>query len=237
MKKQRIFIIDDEAKIVRLLAANLKTLGYETNGFMSGSEALTQIDLLDPDLILLDVMMPGMDGFNVLEKLRSFSDIPVIILTARDQGDDKVRGLNLGADDYLTKPFSLEEVFARVRAVLRRSVRTGQAKTGAAEKKIGDVIINLLQGRVWFNGQEIRLTQTEYKLFALLAQNIGKVLTHEFLLGEVWGPEYTHEIEYLRVAIARLRQKLKHATGEVEYIKTYSGIGYLIEPKGSEAVR
>lgn len=232
VKKQRIFIIDDEAKIVRLLAANLKTLGYETNGFMSGSEALVQIDLLDPDLILLDVMMPGMDGFNVLEKLRSFSDVPVIILTARDQGDDKVRGLNLGADDYLTKPFSLEEVFARVRAVLRRTVRTSQAKMGAAEKKIGDVIINLLQGRVWFKGQEIRLTQTEYKLFALLAQNIGKVLTHEFLLGEVWGPEYTHEIEYLRVAIARLRQKLKHATGEAEYIKTYPGIGYLIEPTG-----
>lgn len=231
MKKQRIFIVDDEPKIVRLLSANLRSIGYEVHGFTNGEEALKQVDMIDPELILLDLMMPQIDGFAVLERLRAFSDVPVIIVTARDQGDDKVRGLNLGADDYLTKPFALDEVFARVKAVLRRSGRgsAGTVRAASVEIKNGPVTVNQAQCRVYVDGEEVRFTHTEYKLFVLLMQNLGKVVTHEFLLTEVWGPEYSGDIEYLRVAIARLRQKLKGADAEGKYIKTYPGIGYLIE--------
>lgn len=229
MKKQQIFIIDDEPKIIRLLAANLKSIGFATQGYTRGSEALAEIDLLDPDLILLDIMMPVMDGFAVLERIRSFSNVPIIILTARDQCDDKVRGLNLGADDYLTKPFALDEVFARINAVLRRSTCNHAIKNSISEIENGPIKINMGQCRVWAEEVEIRLTNTEYKIFSLLMQNLGKVMTHEYLLREVWGYEYSDEIEYLRVAIARLRQKIKKVISHVEYIKTYSGIGYMIE--------
>ena len=229
MRKEQIFIVDDEPKIIRLLAANLKSIGYDTFGFTSGEEALKQIDLIDPDLILLDLMMPQLDGFAVLERLRAFSDVPVIIITARDQSNDKVRGLNLGADDYLTKPFALEEVFARVKAVLRRSARSNPGNRTVAELKNGPVTVNQAQCRVWNRDQEVRLTSIEYKLFVILMQNVSKVVTHEFLLTEVWGPEYSSEIEYLRVAIARLRQKLKGASADGKFIRTYPGIGYIID--------
>jgi DNA-binding response OmpR family regulator len=229
MKKQQIFIVDDEPKIVRLLAANLKSIGFETNGYTQGSQAVKDIDLFDPDLILLDIMMPAMDGFAVLERIRSFSNVPVIILTARDQCDDKVHGLNLGADDYLTKPFALDEVFARIKAVLRRSMCNHSVKKSISEIENGSIKINIGQCRVWAEEVEIRLTNTEYKLFLLLMQNIGKVMTHEYLLSEVWGYEYSDQIEYLRVTIARLRQKIKKVSRNVEYIRTYSGIGYMIE--------
>lgn len=228
MKKNRVMIIDDEPKILRFIAANLKSLEYEVHTFMRGSEALDNYDLLNPDLILLDIMMPGMDGFELLKRLRSFSDVPVIMLTARGDSNDKVLGLNSGADDYLTKPFSLEELFARVNAVLRRYDKTLAQSNKTSEITGGPITMNLAQRRIWLQDKEIKLTETEYKLFSLLMLNINKVMTHEQLLSSVWGSEYRDEVEYLRVTIARIRQKLKMEGLAGNYLVTYPGVGYMI---------
>lgn len=229
MHKACIVVIDDEPKIVRLLTANLKTLGYEVHGFAAGPAALAAWDELQPDLLILDLMLPEWDGFTILERLRRFSAVPVLMLTARDQCDDKVRGLNLGADDYLTKPFALAELFARVQAILRRT-RQPHALPASTVQTLGALRHDQGQCRVWAGEQEVRFTSTEYKLFALLMRHSGKVLTHEFLLQAVWGPEYGQEVEYLRVAIARMRSKLKAALGsECTAVKTYPGIGYSLQ--------
>lgn len=234
MKKSKIIIIDDEPKILRFIAANLKSLGYDPHCFLKGSEALEKIDLLNPDLILLDIMMPGLDGFTLLKRLRTFSDVPVIILTARGNATDKVQGLNMGADDYLTKPFSLDELFARVQAVLRRSVKRVINNFLPSEIKNGEVTLNLAQRRAWIGSRELKLTETEYALFSLLMANAGKVMTHEQLLTEIWGSEYRDDIEYLRVAIARIRQKIKHTECDRSLIVTYPGVGYMISNNEDE---
>ncbi|QDR81431.1 response regulator transcription factor [Sporomusa termitida] len=228
MKKCRIFIIDDEPKILRFISANLKSLGYEPHIFQNGADALAKFDLLDPELILLDLMMPGLDGLAVLNRLRTFTNVPVIILTARGHATDKVQGLNMGADDYLTKPFSLEELFARVKAVLRRSAGRVENNYMTSEIKNGEVTVNLAQRRAWAGDRELRLTETEYNLFSLLMANAGKVLTHEQLLTDVWGSEYRDDVEYLRVAIARIRQKIKSVDIDGGFIVTYPGVGYMV---------
>ncbi len=228
MKKNRVMIVDDEPKILRFIAANLKSLGFEVHTFMRGAEALDNYDLLNPDLILLDIMMPGMDGFELLKRLHLFSDVPVIMLTARGDSNDKVLGLNSGADDYLTKPFSLEELFARVNAVLRRYDKTLAQSNKTSEITGGPITMNLAQRRIWLQDKEIKLTETEYKLFSLLMLNINKVMTHEQLLSSVWGSEYRDEVEYLRVTIARIRQKLKMEGLTGNYLITYPGVGYMI---------
>ncbi|WP_088834872.1 response regulator transcription factor [Paenibacillus tyrfis] len=232
MKKHKIMIVDDELKILRFIAANLKSAGYETATCASGTEALEALDLFDPDLILLDVMMPGMDGFEVLTRLRTYTDVAVIILTARSNSSDKVQGLNLGADDYLTKPFSLDELFARVSAVLRRFDRGSGQIPATKELRLGPVVVNLAQRRAWNGDSEIKFTDTEYKLLVQLLQHEGKVLTHEQLLTEIWGSEYRDDVEYLRVTIARIRQKLKAVLPEGQWIVTYPGVGYMIQNSG-----
>jgi len=230
MKKHKIMIVDDEPKIVRFISANMKSLGYETISCASGAQALEQIDLFDPDLILLDLNMPQMDGLETLRRLREFSSAAVVILTARGDATDKVTGLNLGADDYLTKPFALDELFARVNAVLRRTDgRQTATGFGTSEIGVGPLTVNLAQRRIFHGAEEIKLTDTEYKLFALLLQHAGKVMTHEQLLSEVWGSEYRDDVEYLRVAIARIRQKLKQADPTLQAIVTYPGVGYMLE--------
>ncbi|MCR8634753.1 response regulator transcription factor [Paenibacillus radicis (ex Xue et al. 2023)] len=237
MKKHKIMIVDDEPKILRFIAANLKSLGHETLTCSNGPEALEAIDGFDPDLLLLDIMMPGMDGFQALQRLRSFSNVPVIILTARSDSSDKVQGLNLGADDYLTKPFSLDELFARVNAVLRRlDGRTHIHTSAASEIRTGTLTVNLAQRRTWLKDAEIKFTETEYNLFVLLIQNAGKVMTHEQLLSEVWGSEYRDDVEYLRVAIARIRQKIKHIENKLDVIITYPGVGYMAQMKEEETI-
>lgn len=227
MSTKKIMIVDDEPKIIRFIAANLKSLGFETVACQSGAEALEKVEAEDPDLILLDLMMPGMDGFEVLRRLRTYSSVPVIMLTARSNGADKVQGLNLGADDYLTKPFSLDELFARVNAVLRRLDGRMPAPSTVSELNVGLVNVNLAQRRIRLSGTEVKFTETEYNLFLLLLQHEGKVMTHEQLLGEIWGSEYRDEVEYLRVTIARIRQKLKATTQGQELIVTYPGVGYM----------
>lgn len=229
LKRQKIMIVDDEPKIVRFVAANLKSLDFETLTCQSGTEALEKVDEFDPDLILLDLMMPGMDGFDVLKRLRTYSSVPVIMLTARSNSSDKVQGLNLGADDYLTKPFSLDELFARVNAVLRRMDGRMTTSVATSEISLGPVTVNLAQRRTWLNATEIKFTETEYNLFALLLQHAGKVMTHEQLLSEVWGSEYRDEVEYLRVTIARIRQKVKSIAEGLDLIVTYPGVGYMAQ--------
>lgn len=221
-------VIDDESKILRFISANLKSLGYEPVTFQNGLEALAEFDTVHPDLILLDLILPDLAGLEVLERLRTFSNVPVIILTARGNSGDNVQGLNMGADDYLTKPFYLDELFARVQAVLRRSTgRTGNPIT-AAEIKNGTFTVNLAQRRIWIGSKELKLTETEYNVFVLLMSNAGKVLTHEQLLSEVWGSEYRDDVDYLRVTIARIRRKVKNTDSDGGLIVTYPGVGYMI---------
>ncbi len=231
MRNQRICIVDDEPKILRFIAANLKSIGYDVTTVSSGEELFEKFDLISPDLILLDIMMPGQDGFYVLEKLRKFSKVPVIMLTARSNPQDKVQGLNVGADDYLTKPFSLDELFARVNAVLRRS-QPSLAEQHISKTPIihtGELAIDIGSKRCWINDQEFKLTHTEYSLIEILALNLDKVVQHETLLTEVWGAQYRDDVEYLRVGIARIRKKIKDQLDEKqEYIITYPGLGYML---------
>jgi len=226
MRKHKIIVIDDEAKILRFVAANLKSLGYDVHAFVRATEALEQLDIISPDLVLLDITMPDLDGFQVLKRIRSFSDVPVIMLTARDNATDKVLGLNSGADDYLTKPFSLEELFARVKAVLRRYDKL-PLSSSTSEIQNGPLRLNMAQRRLWINHAEVKLTDTEYKLFSLLMLNMNKVVSHEQLLSTVWGTEYRDEVEYLRVTLVRIRQKLKAAGQDSGFIVNYPGVGYM----------
>lgn len=231
MKNHKICVVDDEMKILRFVSANLKSIGYEVTTASSGDELFEKFDLFSPDLILLDIMMPGQDGFYVLEKLRKFSDVPVIMLTARSNPKDKVQGLNVGADDYLTKPFSLDELFARVNAVLRRS-QSAHSEPMTNQKSVvrtGELTIDMGSSRCWINDKEFKLTHTEYSVMEILALNLDKVVPHETILSEVWGPQYRDDIDYLRVGIARIRRKLKDALSvKEEYIATYPGLGYML---------
>ncbi|MDQ0175401.1 response regulator transcription factor [Bacillus chungangensis] len=231
MRNQKICIVDDEPKILRFIAANLKSIGYEVNTVSSGEELFEKFDLISPDLILLDIMMPGHDGFYVLEELRKFSNVPVIMLTARSNPQDKVQGLNVGADDYLTKPFSLDELFARVNAVLRRTQPSlaNQQMTQSPIIKTGKLAIDIGSKRCWINNEEFKLTFTEYSILELLALNLDKVVQHETILSEVWGPQYRDDVEYLRVGIARIRRKINELLqNKEEYIITYPGLGYML---------
>jgi DNA-binding response OmpR family regulator len=226
---KRILIVDDEPRYLRLLEANLRTEGYEVATAQDGVQALDVFSSQPIDLMLLDIMMPRMDGFSVCQRLREFSDVPIIILTAKGEEQDRVRGLDLGADDYLVKPFSATELLARVRAVLRRSqmpTETGQARFFTH----GDLKIDYARAEVWRGELPISLSATEYRLLLQFSHNVGKVLTSEDLLTSVWGPEYKTEKEILWVSIARLRQKLEEDPHSPSHIVTRSGLGYLMPP-------
>lgn len=226
---KRILIVDDEPRYLRLLEANLRTEGYEVATAKDGLQALEVFSVQPIDLVLLDVMMPRLDGFETCQRLREFSNVPIVILTARGEAQDRVRGLDLGADDYLVKPFSATELLARVRAVLRRAqapVETGQARFFTHD----DLKIDFARAEVWRGGNAISLSATEYRLLLQFAHNIGKILTSEDLLTSVWGVEYKADKEILWVSIARLRQKLEEDAHNPRHILTRSGLGYLMTP-------
>ncbi len=227
-KKTTILAADDDPQLLRLITRNLQLEGYEVLAASDGQQALELIENNAPDLVLLDVMMPKMDGFTVCYRVREFSSVPIIIITARGQDQDKVRGLDLGADDYLTKPFSVDELLARVRAVIRRSQFTTREYTQGlrATTATGNLIIDYSQHIVLLNGQEISLTPTEYRIIAYLAQNVGRVVTQDLLLEHVWGPEYLGESHMLQVNINRLRRKLEVDATQPHYILTKVGVGY-----------
>jgi DNA-binding response OmpR family regulator len=230
IKKTTVLTADDDPQLLRLVARNLELEDYQVLVASDGQQALEQIEQHAPDLVLLDVMMPRMDGFTVCQRVREFSAVPIIIVTARGQDQDKVRGLDLGADDYLTKPFSIEELLARVRAVLRRAQFTAseQAHAMHTTTTIGDLTIDFAQHLVTMGEREIELTPTEYRILAYLAQNSGRVMTQDLLLEHIWGTEYVGEGHMLQVNINRLRHKIEPDPMHPRYLLTKVGIGYLL---------
>lgn len=228
MSKSLILAVDDDPKILRLLRIELTAQGFQVLTAERGPEALEVIERQRPDLVVLDLIMPGMDGLEVLKRIREKSGVPVIILTAKGTDTDKITGLELGADDYVPKPFNPEELTARVRAVLRRS----QAREGdvAGNRLVcGNIVIDLARRTVQVNGKSVVLSRTEWQLLQQLCANAGRVMLHEDLLTRTWGPEYRDDVQYLRVWISRLRQKLEENPAEPKYIRTVQGIGYILE--------
>ncbi len=227
MKKQRVLVVDDEPETLKYVGANLKARGYDVVVAHDGTEALKIVNEDVLDLILLDITMPGPDGFEVCQAIRRESNVPIIMLSARGQERDKVHALDLGADDYITKPFGVEELMARVRATMRRS----QSEPGPLPPLVvDDLVIDYGERRVTLAGKEVKLTPTEYELLIQLARNAGKVLTHTVLLQRVWGPEYGEESDYLWAYVRRLRRKLEQNSERPKFILTEPGVGYRFRP-------
>jgi two-component system KDP operon response regulator KdpE len=227
MEKKHILIVDDDPAILRLLSTNLKARGYEVTTAANGEESLEAVQKDFVDLIILDLMMPKVDGVEVCRRIREWSDIPIIILSARGDENDKVKCLELGADDYLTKPFGIAELMARIKTAFRHR---GDPTVSPAQSTFtcDGLEINFAKRRVTVNGNEITLTPTEFALLQHLAVNSDKVLTHSMLLQSVWGSEYSSEKEYLRVFVGRLRRKLEPDPKNPKYIQTIPGVGYHI---------
>ncbi len=223
--KHTILVVDDEPRMIQFIRMNLELEGFRVLQAATGLEALNRVRDDLPDLIVLDVMMPELDGFETLRLLREITSVPVIMLTVKDDEDDKVRGLELGADDYVTKPFSPRELSSRVKAALRR------AETPAPAEKSIIVVDDYLQvdfanRRVFAGGKEVKLRPTEYRLLYHLVSNAGRIVPHDTLLSKVWGYEYRDETHYLRLYITYLRQKLEPDSADPRYILTERGVGY-----------
>ncbi len=227
MDKKSILIVDDDPAILRLLSMNLKARGYEIFTATNGEESLEAVQKDFIDLIILDLMMPKLDGVEVCRRIREWSDIPIIILSARGDENDKVKCLELGADDYLTKPFGIAELMARIKTAFRHR---GDPSVTPAQSTFSyeGLEINFAKRKVTVNGRDITLTPTEFALLQHLAVNSDKVLTHNMLLQSVWGNEYSSEKEYLRVFVGRLRRKLEPDPKNPKYIQTIPGVGYQI---------
>ncbi len=224
-RKRRILVVDDEPRMIHFIRLNLEHDGFEVSEAASGTQALAQLRDRLPDLVLLDVMMPDLDGFATLEMIREISTVPVIMLTAKGEEDDRVRGLELGADDYVTKPFSPRELVSRVRAVLRRVEAPGAPAHEVIQ--VDDRLkLDFDRREIWVDGELVRLRPTEFKLLYHLVQNAGWVVPHDQLLAKVWGYEYRDETHYLRLYINYLRQKLERAPANPQYILTERGVGY-----------
>jgi two-component system KDP operon response regulator KdpE len=219
-----VLVVDDEAHMVEFIAMNLELEGFRVVRAANGSEALEKASREHPDLVLLDIMMPEMDGFETLEGLRETSSVPVIFLTAKSEEVDRIKGLDLGADDYIAKPFSPRELVSRIRAVLRRTEPAAVATSDIVVDN--ELRINFDQRKVIARGQEIRLRPTEYRLLYQLVTNAGKLLTHEVLLSRVWGAEYRDEDQYVRLYITYLRQKIEKDPKNPKYILSERGLGY-----------
>jgi two-component system KDP operon response regulator KdpE len=215
-------VIDDEPQIRRLLRVTLEANGYEVFDAATGQDGIVQAAQCRPEIILLDLGLPDLDGVEVLKRIREWSRVPVIILSVRDREHDKIAALDAGADDFVTKPFSSGELLARLRTTLRRS----QPQSADAIFRTGKIEVDLAARLVRKNGVEIKLTPTEYALLRLLVVHAGKVLTHRQLLMEVWGPNAVEQTQYLRVHIAHLREKLEDDAGRPGFILTESGVGY-----------
>ena len=221
----RILVVDDDQSLVRALSVSLGARGYEVSVAGTGEDALDWAAQHHPDLILLDLGLPGIDGIDVIRGLRGWSQVPVIVLSARHQGAAKVEALDAGADDYVTKPFAMAELLARIRAALRRNVGT------EVEPRVetADFVIDLAVMRVTRDGEVVRLTPKEWDVVALLVRNAGRLVSHRQLLEEVWGPEYVKETEYLRVLLARVRRKLERDPSHPVHFITEPGVGYRFE--------
>jgi DNA-binding response OmpR family regulator len=225
-KRALILVVDDDIRMLRMMKRMLELENFEVFTANCGEAALKSFDKDNPDLVLLDIMMPDMDGYQVCRRIREFSQVPIIMVTARGDDNEKVTGLNIGADDYVTKPFAASELAARVRAVLRRTI--DQVKPQEAIFHYKDLIIDFVSRRVTVNNQELKLTSTEYKMLSYISLNAGRVVTPDQLLNNVWGEEYVGAAHLLQVNIARLRKKIGDNAKNPVYILTRPGIGYII---------
>lgn len=227
-KKTTILVADDDMQLLRLIERNLLLEGYHVLIAQNGQDTLKKVSNGHPDLLLLDVMMPNMDGFTVCQEIRRFSATPIILITARDRESDKIKGLNMGADDYLTKPFNVIELLARIRAVLRRSQFTMHEPAYALQSKttIGDIKIDFALRTILVEGKTIELTPTEYRILLYLIQNANRVIPYDVLLNHVWGAEYIGEVHMLQVNVNRLRHKVEGDPSHPRYIHNKMGIGY-----------
>jgi two-component system KDP operon response regulator KdpE len=221
-------VVEDEPQVMRFLRASLPSQGYRLVEATSGEQALVEAASWSPDLVLLDLGLPDMDGVDVARRLREWSKAPIIVLSARGQEKDKIQALDAGADDYLTKPFGVGELLARMRVALRNAARSAAAG-GEPVFETGELRVDLGARRVFVASQEVRLTRTEYRLLATLVQNAGKVMTHRQLLREVWGPGSVDQGHYVRLYMAQLRHKLEQDPARPRYLLTETGVGYRLQ--------
>lgn len=227
MNKPLILVVEDDAAVRNLITTTLETHQYRFRTAASGESAVLEASSHNPDVIFLDLGLPDMDGIDIIHKIRSWSRTPVIVISARSEDSDKIEALDAGADDYLTKPFSVEELLARLRVTLRRLNDAGRGE-GAEVSAFtnGDMKIDYVAGTVVLNGRELHLTPIEYKLLCLLAKNIGKVLTHTYITKEIWGSAWDNDVASLRVFMATLRKKIETDPSNPQYIQTHIGVGY-----------
>lgn len=222
--KPLILVVEDDTPVRNLMTVTLKTNDYKFLTAQSGNAAIMEASSHNPDIVLLDLGLPDMDGVEVIKKIRTWSNMPIIVISARSEDSDKIEALDAGADDYLTKPFSVEELLARLRVIQRR-LAVMQTGTQSSVFQNGKLTVDYAAGCAYIDGDEMHLTPMEYKLLCLLAQNVGKVLTHTFITSKVWGSSMESDVASLRVFMATLRKKLE-AGGEMQYIQTHIGIGY-----------
>lgn len=228
MNKYKILVVEDDAPVRNLITTTLKTHDYLFVTAACGEEAIMQASTCNPDVVFLDLGLPDMDGIEVIKRIREWSNMPIIVISARSDDEDKIEALDMGADDYLTKPFSVEELLARLR-VMQRRLSLLASETSTTESSVytnGQLRIDFVARCAYLNGEEMKLTPIEYKLLCLLAQNTGKVLTHTFITQKIWGSSWQNDVASLRVFMATLRKKLETGEDSPQYIQTHIGVGY-----------
>lgn len=228
MNNFNVFVVEDDKAIRNLITTTLETQGYQYQTATTGSSAMMGILSYKPDIIILDLGLPDMDGLEIINKVRTWSEVPIIIVSARNEDKDKIQALDAGADDFLTKPFNTDELLARLRATLRRLKSTVSAAntTEITTFTNGDLKIDFVARCVYIKDEEIHLTPNEYKLLCLLSKNVGRVLTHNYILSEIWGNPLSGDTQSLRVFMATLRKKIEIDTADPKYIQTHIGVGY-----------
>ena len=226
MNNLLILVVEDDAPVRNLIGTTLKTHGYDYMTATNGENAVMQASSHNPDIVLLDLGLPDIDGVDVIKKIRTWSEMPIIVISARTEDKDKIDALDAGADDYLTKPFSVEELLARIRVTERRLSAIQPSNKSESVFVNGDLKIDYAAGCAYLSGEELHLTPIEYKLLCLLSRNVGKVLTHTFITQKIWGAAWESNIASLRVFMATLRKKIEPSADSPQYIQTHVGIGY-----------
>lgn len=227
MNKLTILVVEDDSSIKKLITTTLKAHEYHYLAAGNGKTAIFEASSHNPDIILMDLGLPDMDGVEVIQKIRTWSSVPIIVISARSEDSDKIDALDAGADDYLTKPFSVEELLARIRATQRRLLMTrGESPAESSSFENGALRVDYAAGCAYLNGEELHLTPIEYKLLCLLSRNVGKVLTHTFITQKIWGSSWENDVASLRVFMAMLRKKIEKDADSPQYIQTHIGVGY-----------
>ena len=226
MNKPFILVVEDDTAVRNLITTTLETHDYRFHAVSSGEEAILEAASHNPDVVLMDLGLPDLDGIQVIKKIRTWSNMPIIVISARSEDIDKIEALDAGADDYLTKPFSVEELLARLRVTFRRLRYTQNNSVESSIFTNGKLKIDYAAGCVYLDGEELQLTPIEYKLLCLLSQNVGKVLTHTYITHQIWGTSWENDVASLRVFMATLRKKIEQDPSSPQYIQTHVGIGY-----------